>query len=82
MAVADIFTAISEDRPYRKGMDKEQIYSILKTQVEQMFLDRGIVDLLFDNYDSVNIYVKEKQAAARNFYERRLIAEVSSKREK
>ena len=30
VAYADIYTAFSEDRPYRKGMDAEQILTILK----------------------------------------------------
>ncbi|MDI6604551.1 MAG: HD domain-containing protein [Thermoanaerobacteraceae bacterium] len=70
MAVADIFTAIFEDRPYRQGMNKKDIYRIIKMQSDEGFIDRIIVDLLFDNYDSISEYVKEKQASAKDFYEK------------
>ena len=69
MAVADIFTAISEDRPYRKGMDKNGIYQVFRTMVEEEALDKRIVDLLFDNYESINDHVKEKQTIALEFYQ-------------
>ena len=69
MAVADIFTALIEDRPYRKGMDKNQIYQIIKYQADNNLLDKKITDLLFDNFDSIYSHVKEKQAAAKHFYD-------------
>lgn len=56
MAVADIYTAISEDRPYRKGINKEEIYNTIIQQVNNKLLDSRMVDLLFDNYD-FNHYV-------------------------
>ncbi|MBU3184942.1 HD domain-containing protein [Clostridium estertheticum] len=71
MAVADIFTAISEDRPYRKGMDKNEIYAVIKKQANENLLDKRIVELLFDNYDVINSQVKIKQSKALNFYEKR-----------
>ena len=74
MAVADIFTAISEDRPYRKGMDKDEIYRILKKQADDNLLDKRIVALLFDNYEAVRLKVKEKQEEAFDFYEKRFIS--------
>ncbi|MCB2356717.1 HD-GYP domain-containing protein [Clostridium estertheticum] len=71
MAVADIFTAISEDRPYRKGMDKNEIYAVIKKQSIENLLDKRIVELLFDNYDVINSQVKIKQSKALSFYETR-----------
>lgn len=73
MAIADIFTAISEDRPYRKGMDKDQIYKIFKSQIEANLLDKRIVELLFDNYEVINIQIKRKQSKALEFYEKRFL---------
>ena len=35
--VERIFTAISEDRPYRARMNKEEVYKILKNQSETEF---------------------------------------------
>ncbi|MBC3798221.1 HD-GYP domain-containing protein [Acetobacterium tundrae] len=71
MTVADIFTAIAEDRPYRKGMDKDEIYQLLKKQTDEKLLDQRIVELLFDNYNIIRSQVKEKQSKALDFYERR-----------
>ncbi|MCB2292673.1 HD domain-containing protein [Clostridium algoriphilum] len=74
MAVADIFTAISEDRPYRKGMDRNEIYKIIKTQANDNLLDKRIVELLFDNYEVINTQVKIRQSKALNFYETRFLS--------
>ena len=70
LMVADIFTALAEDRPYRKGMSKEGIYQIIKQFSDRRLLDTRIVDLLFENYEEIFSYVNEKQVAAREFYER------------
>ena len=71
MTVADIFTAISEDRPYRMGMNKDEIYKIIKKQADENLLDRRIVEVLFDNYETINHQVKKEQSKALNFYENR-----------
>ncbi len=54
MAVADIFTAVTEDRPYRKGMNKSQVIKVLNDLAENNQLDKDIVNLLLDNYHSIN----------------------------
>lgn len=74
MTVADIFTAISEDRPYRKGMDKDEIYKIIKMQTDDKLLDKRIVEVLFDNYETISIQVKGKQSKALDFYEKRFLS--------
>jgi len=68
MAVADVFTALIEDRPYRKGLDEYQIHKIIKNQADNNLLDKKVVELLFDNFNIIYSYVKEKQATARHFY--------------
>lgn len=73
MAVADIFTAVSEDRPYRKGMPKNDVYRILRGQADKNYIDRRIIDVLFDNYETIDAEVKEKQRIARDYYESRQI---------
>jgi HD-GYP domain-containing protein (c-di-GMP phosphodiesterase class II) len=70
MMVADIFTALAEDRPYRKGMSKDGIVEIIKQFSDRSLLDTRIVNLLFDNYNEILPYVAEKQAVAREFYEK------------
>ena len=70
MMVADIFTALAEDRPYRKGMSKEGIIQIIKQFSDNRLLDTRIVNLLFENYNEIFSYVAEKQVVAREFYEK------------
>ncbi len=70
MMVADIFTALTEDRPYRKGMSRDDVVQILKRLSDRRLLDTRIVNLLFENYEEIFFYVAEKQAATRDFYEK------------
>ncbi len=51
MAVADVFTAVTEDRPYRKGMDKACVKEVLRSMVEDSTLSSGAVFLLLKNFD-------------------------------
>jgi HD-GYP domain-containing protein (c-di-GMP phosphodiesterase class II) len=69
MMVADIFTATVEDRPYRKGMTREEVTKILKDFASKNLLEKRIVDLVVDNYQEVFFFMKQKQDAAREFYE-------------
>lgn len=70
LMVADIFTALAEDRPYKKSMSKDGIIQIIKPLSEGNLLDARIVDILFDNYSEILAYVSEKQDIAREFYEK------------
>ncbi|WP_164931930.1 HD domain-containing phosphohydrolase [Janthinobacterium sp. 17J80-10] len=54
VAVADVFTAITEDRPYRPGMPKEACLSILYKMVCEGALDGDIVSYLPDIYDALH----------------------------
>jgi HD-GYP domain-containing protein (c-di-GMP phosphodiesterase class II) len=69
LMVADIFTALAEDRPYRKGMSRKEILRVINDLSSRQLLDTRIVNLLFDNYDEVHSYVVEKQAIAMEYYE-------------
>jgi HD-GYP domain-containing protein (c-di-GMP phosphodiesterase class II) len=53
MAVADIFSAITEDRPYCPGMNKEQALAVLHDNVASGGIDGEIVDLLEKHYELV-----------------------------
>ena len=46
IAVADVFTALHEDRPYRKKLPKEQAIRLLEQQAKQELLDGEIVETL------------------------------------
>ena len=54
MSVADIFSAITEIRPYRDGMDKEQAMKVMRENVEFGAIDEDIVTLLHDNYEDID----------------------------
>ncbi len=54
LAVADIFSAITEERPYRKGMSKDQVLDIMSMNVENGNISNEIVQLLVEHYDEVN----------------------------
>jgi len=70
MAVADIFTALAEDRPYRPGMQREDVARIINRMANENAIDRRIVDLLLDNYQEVLVSAKEKQSVAHEEYRR------------
>ncbi len=70
LMVADIFTALAEDRPYRKGMSKKEICRIIKSFSDKQLMDKRVVGLLFDNLEDIFFHVTEKQAAAKSFYEK------------
>lgn len=69
MAVADVFSAITEDRPYRKGMPEDKVKSILRENADRGELSRLIVDLLIANFDVVNAAREHasKEAGGRYF---------------
>lgn len=50
MAVADVFTALTEDRPYRPGMQAEKVLAILLDHAANNKLDRKLVETVRQNY--------------------------------
>ncbi|MBQ9346459.1 MAG: HD domain-containing protein [Oscillibacter sp.] len=54
MAIADIFSAITEDRPYRAGMPREESMAVLRRGVADGGLDADLVELLCSHYDGIN----------------------------
>ncbi len=54
LAVADVYTAISEDRPYRDGMPPKKVHSVLDSMVDSGYLDGNIVNLLMDNFELID----------------------------
>lgn len=70
MAVSDVFSAITEDRPYRKGMDREQALSVLRGDAARGALSGDVVELLVKNFDAINeARDKAARAAGRRYYE-------------
>ena len=74
MTVADIFSAITEERPYRKPMSREQAMRIMWENVERGDICGEIVELLDENYDAVNEARRKRseEAGARYFAAHRI----------
>ncbi|NLC07056.1 MAG: HD domain-containing protein [Syntrophomonadaceae bacterium] len=49
MAVADIYTALREDRPYRQGLTWTELEGVIRKKVLSGALDPELADLLFEN---------------------------------
>jgi len=61
MAVADTFTAFTEDRPYRSSLSAAETIVHLQQKVEDRALDRNVVDLLIQNLDEIDGLRREQQ---------------------
>ena len=72
MAVADIFSATTEDRPYRKGMEKERVVNILRKDADREKLSKEIVELLVMHYDEINECRNRSSKAASEKYQEAL----------
>ena len=70
VAVADVFTAITEDRPYRKGMDDEQAIRVLNSMVAEGSLDGMVVEVLLDHFHEINTLRQHAQLEAAERYDR------------
>lgn len=53
MAVADVFTALSEDRPYRRGLKRREALAIMRGMARDSALDPELVALLEKNYGEI-----------------------------
>ena len=63
MTVSDIFTALTEDRPYRKGMKKEAVVEIFSSMVAEGKIDKRVTEALLDNYEEMNSVRSQAQKA-------------------
>jgi len=68
MAVSDIFTAITEERPYRKGMDKRESLKILKDMAKNNKIDTNIVSEVEKNFDEISKARERAESAAEKDY--------------
>ncbi|MBZ5672161.1 MAG: HD domain-containing protein [Acidobacteriia bacterium] len=73
LAVADMFTALAEERPYRNGMTRDEILSILRTGRDRNFLDSNVINVLEKNYDEIAAFTAQKQAESKKYYEREFV---------
>ncbi|MCG8531656.1 MAG: HD domain-containing protein [Desulfovibrionales bacterium] len=64
LQVADVFTAITEDRPYRQGMGFDQATKVLRKLGDNNKLDPMVVEVLIERYDEINELRCKSQAQA------------------
>jgi HD-GYP domain-containing protein (c-di-GMP phosphodiesterase class II) len=69
MAVADIFTALTEDRPYRAGMDRENALKILYGTNNNGCVEKSIVELVDKNFSRINDVRLNAQQEAQQEYD-------------
>jgi HD-GYP domain-containing protein (c-di-GMP phosphodiesterase class II) len=69
MAVADVFTALTEDRPYRKGMTLQEALSILEEMSNNGALDTAIVSILKENFEEIDRFRVKAQTTKAAEYE-------------
>ena len=68
MAVADILTAITEDRPYRQGMESGKAIEVLTSMVDNGGIDQGAVDIVKNNFARINeVRVAAQKAALQEY---------------
>lgn len=68
IAVADVFTALSEDRPYRQSSPRHRVIKTFQELSAAGILDRGVVGVLLDNYDEVDRHRRRTQEVALEEY--------------
>lgn len=70
LAVADIFVALTESRPYRESLPKQKVQDIMTNMVKQNKIDGNVLKTLFDHYDDaillvdIRLAVKESEKFA------------------
>ena len=69
MTVADILTALTEDRPYRLGMSEEMVLDVLADMAESGGIDKNIVELAKKNFSRINEKRIKAQKEARKEYD-------------
>jgi len=70
MAVADVFTALTEDRPYRKGMERDKTLQLLQQMAENSALDSGVVAVLSLHFEEISSLRAVAQESSKEEYQR------------
>jgi HD-GYP domain-containing protein (c-di-GMP phosphodiesterase class II) len=69
ISVADVFTALTEDRPYRKGMERDEALEVLQEMADTAVLDGTVVSQLRRNFDDINDARIAAQKVAKQEYD-------------
>jgi HD-GYP domain-containing protein (c-di-GMP phosphodiesterase class II) len=64
MAVADVFTGITENRPYRKAMKRKDATRVLREMSARRELDGSLVALALGRYEEIDRFRAIAQAKA------------------
>jgi HD-GYP domain-containing protein (c-di-GMP phosphodiesterase class II) len=70
MAVSDVFTALTEERPYQKTMTSQEALQVLQRLADRLALDPKMVSLLSLHFEEVDSRRKEAQDASWQEYQR------------
>lgn len=54
VSVADAFVALTENRPYRVGLDRHEVLKLLGKMVQNSALDSELVSLLAEHFEEIN----------------------------
>ncbi len=70
LAIADVFTALTEDRPYRKGVPAKEAMIVLNVGVQKREMDAELIELLNTHLEQIDQIRKTAQDESRLEYER------------
>jgi HD-GYP domain-containing protein (c-di-GMP phosphodiesterase class II) len=69
ISVADVFTALTEDRPYRRGMSAADAFQIISEAVSDHRLDRQVTNTLHAHLDELDCTRRSAQVSALEEYQ-------------
>ncbi len=70
MAAADIFTAITEDRPYRRGMSQENVIEVMEGLVKSNSICPLVFSYISENFEELNDIRNKAQESAGMEYDK------------
>jgi len=68
VSIADAFVALTENRPYRAGLDRQEVLTLLGKMVSNSALDSDLVALLADHFEEINYLRIDAQDQATREY--------------
>ncbi len=70
LKIADIFTALAEDRPYRPGLSPEKIIEIMEDLKYSHKIDLYFFNVLKNHYKDILPYMKQKQLEVKEYFQK------------
>ncbi|MDP3179804.1 MAG: HD domain-containing protein [Spirochaetaceae bacterium] len=74
LSVADVLTALAEDRPYRNALSRANVMTTMRAEASGGHLEPGLVDLVAGSYVKIEEAMVDAQRDAAEFYATRLKA--------